>query len=78
MIDFDSLESSKDELRDKFRAAEPFRLLVIDDFCDRQAIRALAAEIPSPDSTTMNLSRDYVFAWTMGKKARWSRSSIAA
>lgn len=72
MIDFDSLESKKDELRDRFRTAEPFRLLVIDNFCT-PAIEALAGEVPDPNAATMNLSRDYVFA-----KNKFEKSNFAA
>jgi hypothetical protein len=46
-------------LAPEFRNAEPFPLLVIDDFLDTASAEALLAEFPAPDA--MPRSRDYVF-----------------
>lgn len=51
-----------DELAEQFRTADPFPLLVIDDFLDTETAQALLSEFPTPDA--MPRSRDYVF----GKK----------
>lgn len=46
-------------LAERFRTAEPFPLLAIDDFLDAPVARALLAESPAPDA--MPRSRDRVF-----------------
>lgn len=48
-----------DELAEEFRTAEPFPLLVIDNFVDDATAEALLAEFPAVDA--MPRSRDYVF-----------------
>jgi hypothetical protein len=48
-----------EELKTEFRDANPFPLLVIDDFLDTATAEKLLAEFPSPDA--MPKSRDYVF-----------------
>lgn len=48
-----------DSLAEEFRTAEPFPLVVIDDFLDEATAKALLAEFPAPDA--MPKSRDYVF-----------------
>ena len=47
-------------LREEFEAAEPFPLLVLDDFLDRDLAAALVDEFPRLDA--MPKSRDYLFA----------------
>jgi Rps23 Pro-64 3,4-dihydroxylase Tpa1-like proline 4-hydroxylase len=48
-----------EELKSEFQNAQPFPLLVIDDFLDTATAEKLLAEFPSPDA--MPKSRDYVF-----------------
>lgn len=55
-----------DELRDEFRAAQPFPLVVVDEFLVPELADALLEEFPSPEA--MPRSRDYVF----GKKRELS------
>jgi hypothetical protein len=56
---FNAWIDQADELREQFRTARPFPLLVIDDFLDDATARALLREFPAPDA--MPRSRDYVF-----------------
>ena len=48
-----------DGLRDAFSAADPFPILVLDDFLDEDLAAAIAAEFP--DLESMPRSRDYMF-----------------
>ncbi|MDB5250972.1 MAG: 2OG-Fe(II) oxygenase [Flaviaesturariibacter sp.] len=58
MIQFDMLESRRDELRLQFLLNKPFPHLVIDGICHDAALSGLLAQLP--EITTK--SRDYVFA----------------
>jgi Rps23 Pro-64 3,4-dihydroxylase Tpa1-like proline 4-hydroxylase len=56
---FNAWINRAEELSQEFRAAQPFPLLVIDDFLDASTAEQLLQEFPAPDA--MPRSRDYVF-----------------
>ncbi|WP_199553924.1 2OG-Fe(II) oxygenase [Sandaracinobacteroides hominis] len=60
IIDFDRLERDQDQLRTDWATARPFPLLVLDSFGDPDALRTIEAAYPDP--STLNKSRDYIFA----------------
>ncbi len=72
MIDFDRLEREQDALHRDFTTATPFSHVVLDNFCDPDALRALVSEMPNPDDGNVQLSRDYIFA-----KKKFEKSDIA-
>lgn len=67
MIDFDQLEDRRDEFRLAYLTARPFPHLVVDDFCDADALGELVDAIPQLD----NESRDYVFAGNKFEKSNY-------
>jgi Rps23 Pro-64 3,4-dihydroxylase Tpa1-like proline 4-hydroxylase len=62
MLRIQRLEAEADELRRRFADAQPFEHVVIDDFCDTEALLRLYDAIPDPISHQINKSRDYMFA----------------
>ena len=58
MINFQILETNKDDLRLAFLLAKPFSHVVIDAFCEEEKLLQLHTELPEIQTK----SRDYVFA----------------
>lgn len=71
MIRFERLEAEQAEFARAFATASPFPYVVIDDFCDAEALGKLLDQIPSPDDGTINKSRDYVFAKNKFEKSNF-------
>ncbi|MBO6213233.1 2OG-Fe(II) oxygenase [Algoriella sp.] len=67
MINFDQLENNLDELRLKYLTANPYPHLVIDDFCDKEALNRAYDSIPELE----NKSRDYAFANNKFEKSNY-------
>jgi hypothetical protein len=67
MINFESLETNKEQFRLDYLLARPFPYLVIDDFCDSRKLGELYQQIPELDRK----SRDYVFANNKFEKANY-------
>lgn len=66
MIDFERLETAKEQLRLDYLLARPFPHLVIDNFCDTEKMERLYLEIPEIETK----SRDYVFAANKYEKSK--------
>lgn len=66
MINFNRLETNKEQLRLDYLLAKPFPHLIIDDFCDTEKINQLYNEIPEIETK----SRDYVFAANKYEKSK--------
>lgn len=66
MINFQRLETNKEQLRLDYLLAKPFPHLVIDDFCDTEKVAQLHKEIPEIETK----SRDYVFAANKYEKSK--------
>ncbi|HEX7857249.1 MAG TPA: 2OG-Fe(II) oxygenase [Sphingobium sp.] len=71
MIDFDRLEREAANFADRFKNADPFPYVIIDDFCHAEPLDALTAQIPSPEDGNINKSRDYVFAKNKFEKSNF-------
>lgn len=71
MINLDKWEAQADALADSFRQANPFELVVMDDFCDPVRLNKLVDQIPDPVTAQINKSRDYMFA-----KNKYEKSSF--
>jgi hypothetical protein len=69
MLRFESLESDVDELRRRFSNAQPFEHIVIDDFCEEEALLRLYDDIPDPITHQINKSRDCMFARNKHEKS---------
>jgi hypothetical protein len=69
MLRFERLESDVDELRRRFSNAQPFEHIVIDDFCEQEALLRLYDDIPDPITHHINKSRDYIFARNKHEKS---------
>lgn len=67
MIHFDRLEDEKESLRVQYLTNQPFSYLVIDNFCDKEKLEQLRAEIPELN----NKSRDYIFANNKFEKSNY-------
>lgn len=67
MIDFNFLESNKEDLRLQYLSASPFPHLVIENLCDEDKLLALYEQIPVLD----NRSRDFIFAGNKFEKSRY-------
>jgi hypothetical protein len=67
MINFEKLESRKDELKLAYYAARPFPHLVIKDICSEEKLLQLYSSIPNLE----NKSKDYVFASNKFEKSRY-------
>lgn len=72
VIEFERLESRSEQLHDQFRRATPFEHVVIDSFANPEELRALGAELMTPDVSGLNKSRDYIFA-----KNKYEKSAFA-
>lgn len=59
-IDFETHESHLQDLVNRFRTAQPFEYLVIDNFLCEASLQKLMAAIPEPDQKKR--SSDYMFA----------------
>lgn len=62
MINFDNLDLSLRDYQARWRAAIPFKHLVIDNFANTDALNSFLTELPDPHSQVLNKSRDYLFA----------------
>jgi Rps23 Pro-64 3,4-dihydroxylase Tpa1-like proline 4-hydroxylase len=62
MINFDKLEAERARLTQEYANAEPFPLVIIDDFCEPERLAELTRQIPKPEEAGIAKSRDYVFA----------------
>ena len=67
MINFETLFNNKERLRTEYLSAQPFPYLIIDDFCDKQKISDLYAQIPEINTK----SRDYMFANNKFEKSNY-------
>jgi len=56
----DALADKADALAAQWQRADPFPLMVIDDFCDPEVLGRICDAFPSPES--LSKSRDYIFA----------------
>lgn len=61
-IDMDRIIREQDAMRDRFRSAEPFELLVIDDFLTPAGLEALEVEKLLKIPSSKEFSSDYMFA----------------
>jgi len=75
MINFDVLDGDIRSLAQKFRGMRPFPHIVLDDFADTAKLNRALASIPSPGSTKINKSRDYIFAKNKFEKANFKELS---
>jgi Rps23 Pro-64 3,4-dihydroxylase Tpa1-like proline 4-hydroxylase len=71
MINFDRLEQNIEQLAINFQSAEPFPLVVIDDFADRTKLEKMMTTFPIPGQKKINKSRDYIFAKNKYEKANF-------
>lgn len=71
MIKFDFLEENKETLRLKYLLAKPFPYVVLDNFCDEEALVEAYNSIPELE----NKSRDYVFANNKFEKSNYKEIS---
>ena len=67
MIDFNFLESNKEDLRLQYLSASPFPHLVIENLCEEDKLLALYEKVPVLD----NRSRDFIFAGNKFEKSRY-------
>lgn len=67
MINFDYIEQNKEELRLKYRLADPFPHLHIIDFCDEDKLNNMLLEMPVLE----NKSRDAFFAKNKFEKSKY-------
>lgn len=67
MINWDFLESNKEELRIKYLSNKPFPHLVIDNFCEKEKLLELTNSVPE----LKNKSRDYMFAENKFEKSNY-------
>lgn len=67
MINFNYLEENKEELRLKYRLADPFPHLHILDFCDEDKLNLMIDEMPILNQK----SRDAIFATNKFEKSRY-------
>ena len=67
MIDFEKLESRKEELKFAYYSASPFPHLVIENICTEDKLLQLYSSIPVLE----NKSKDYVFASNKFEKSRY-------
>jgi hypothetical protein len=67
MINFQFLESNKEQLRLDYLLAKPFPYLVIDNFCDEKKLELMYNNTPE----LSNKSRDYMFANNKFEKSNY-------
>lgn len=67
MINFESLESNRKELKSRYYSAQPFPYLVISGICDEDKLVDLYNMIPELE----NKSRDYMFAGNKFEKSNY-------
>jgi len=67
MIDFEKLESNREEHKKAYYGAKPFPYLVIENICSESKLLELYSQIPD----LANKSRDYVFASNKFEKSRY-------
>ena len=67
MINFNLLETNKNQLKSDYYSAKPFPYLVIPNICDKQKLEMLYNEIPELE----NKSRDYIFAGNKFEKSNY-------
>lgn len=59
LLDYDRLEKLAEEMNDRFRTAQPFPHVVIDNFLPEHVAKAALAEFPPPDAP-LNWRKHYV------------------
>jgi len=67
MINFNYLETNKDDLKHSYYCAKPFPHLIINNVCDNEKLERLYSEIPELE----NKSRDYIFAGNKFEKSNY-------
>jgi hypothetical protein len=77
MIHFEALEKNLEGLRKQFLGNKPFPHISIDDFTDADRLQKALSDIPAPESTQINKSRDYIFAKNKFEKANFKELSPA-
>lgn len=73
MIDFNRLESGLANMRQEWNTAQPFQLVIIDEFARDDMLSAMMSELPLPGAANLSKSRDYVFA-----KNKYEKSGFAS
>jgi len=71
IIDFAHLDREASHFREQWQSARPFEYVVIDGFGDPDKIERICQQFPDP--STLNKSRDYIFA-----KAKYEKNNFAA
>jgi hypothetical protein len=71
MIKFENLEQNLEKLARDFQTAEPFPLVVVDDFADETKLDKMLTAFPIPGQKKINKSRDYIFAKNKYEKANF-------
>jgi len=75
MINFATIETKLEELKQDFQTANPFSFVVIDNFADEQKLHEILATFPAPGTDNLNKSRDYIFAKNKYEKANFKAVS---
>lgn len=76
MINFESIDGSFGELKSQWDKARPFRMIVIDDFADKESLNQLLNELPDPAQQTLSKSRDYIFAKNKFEKSAFRELGV--
>jgi Rps23 Pro-64 3,4-dihydroxylase Tpa1-like proline 4-hydroxylase len=69
IINFESLETKLDTLRNDFLNAKPYEHIVIDGFCNEMLLDATLKSMPDANKEGVNKSRDFIFAKNKFEKA---------
>jgi hypothetical protein len=69
MINFEYLEENLAQHSGQFLRADPFEHIVIDNFCDTNALHEALSALPDPEDLGLSKSRDYIFAKNKFEKA---------
>ncbi|MDB9916166.1 2OG-Fe(II) oxygenase [Pseudomonadales bacterium] len=73
MILFDLLESNISKLKNQFQSAIPFEHIVIDNFCDSDSLEKALMQLPDPEISGLNRSRDLMFAKNKFEKSEFEQ-----
>lgn len=71
MINFDKIDNGIDKYASEFKSGGIFEYVVIDEFCDPKKLLDLVNQIPDPDISGVNKSRDYIFAKNKYEKSQF-------
>lgn len=69
-VDFTTLEAKKDQYRQQFQSARPFRYVVVDQFCLPEAAQSLASQFPVKQP-------DWIDASGKHAKKKWTSPVVA-